>query len=88
MGQEYYAIVESAHFALFWNGEQLDWFWPGRGIRQGDDMSPYVSVFYVERLSQIIYKELVGGSWKGIKISRNNPLLSHMFFAVYVVLFM
>lgn len=50
-------------------------------------MSPYIFFLCVERLSHLIYMELTGGSWIGIKLYRNGHVLSHLFFANDMVLF-
>lgn len=79
--------VETPLLSILWEGEQTDFFKPGRGIRQGDPISPYLFVLCIERLSHIILKEVDKGNWKGIKVSRNGPTLSHLFFADDMVLF-
>lgn len=65
------ACVESARLSLIWEGEKSSYFEPGRGIRQGDSISPYLFVLCIERLSHIICKEVWDGRWKGIKLSKN-----------------
>lgn len=53
--------VESSCMVLLWNEEKLDWFCPGRGIRQSDALSPYLFALCMERLSHVIYKEVLEG---------------------------
>lgn len=36
--------VETYRLSVPWNGEQMDWLKPGRGIIQGDSLSPYLFV--------------------------------------------
>ncbi|KAH9673337.1 reverse transcriptase domain-containing protein [Citrus sinensis] len=43
--------VTSARMSILWNGEATAEFVPGRGIRQGDPLSPYIFVLCIERLS-------------------------------------
>ncbi|MDV3200005.1 MAG: reverse transcriptase domain-containing protein, partial [Candidatus Phytoplasma australasiaticum] len=81
------ACVESPRMRVLWNGKQLDQIVPSRGIRQGDSISPYLFVLCMERLSHIIKEEVSKGKWKGIRLSRYGPLLTHLFFADDLVLF-
>lgn len=79
--------VESSHLSILWEWDQTEFFKPGRGIRQGDPVSPYLFVLCMVRLSHIIYKAVQEVRWKGIKTSRNGPTISHLFFANDMVLF-
>lgn len=78
--------VTSAHLALLWNGQRQEWFYPKRGIRQGDALSPYLFVLCVDRLTHLIKHLAEEGKWKGIKLSRRGPTLTHLFFADDLVL--
>lgn len=79
--------ITTPRLAVLWNGAQLDWIKPERGIRQGDPMSPYMFVLCIERLSHLIKEEAKRGNWKGIKLSRYGPELTHLLFADDMVLF-
>ena len=79
--------VESTRMSINWNGKQLQWFKPSRGIRQGDTIFPYFFVLCMERLSNIIYPVVNTGRWKPIQVLRNGPHLSHLFFADDLLLF-
>lgn len=81
------SCVSNFRTAVLWNGEPLEDFTPQRGLRQGDPLSPYLFVLCMERLSVIINSKVQDGSWKGIKVSRNAPQLSHLFFADDLILF-
>ncbi|MDV3157560.1 MAG: reverse transcriptase family protein, partial [Candidatus Phytoplasma australasiaticum] len=81
------SCVKSSRLALIWNNEQLDWITPSRGIRQGDAISPYLFVLCIERLSHLIRNTVRTGKWKGVKLARHGPVLSHLFFADDMVLF-
>lgn len=81
------SCIESTRMALLWNGERTDWFIPGRGIRQGDSLSPYIFVLCIERLSHMINHSIREGLWKPIKLSRHGPTISHLMFADDMVLF-
>lgn len=72
--------VSSSSLALIWNGKRLPSFAPTRGLRQGDPLSPYLFMICMEKLSHVILNVASDQSWKLIKLSRNGPSLSHLFF--------
>lgn len=79
--------VSSVSTSILWNGEALENFTPGRGLRQGDPLSPYLFVLCMERLSILIENKCETGNWKGLKISRDAVPLTHLFFADDLLLF-
>lgn len=81
------SCITSVKTAILWNGEPLEEFSPGRGIRQGDPLSPYLFVLCMERLSILIDSKCGEGNWKGIKVSRDSVALTHLFFADDLILF-
>ena len=72
---------------ISWNGELSEEFRPTRGVRQEDPLSPYLFVLCMERLSQLIVKEVQDGRWKAIQLGKDGPPISHIFFADNLVLF-
>lgn len=73
--------------SVLWNGQNLDWFTPTRGLRQGDAISPYLFVLCMECLSHLIDKAVQDGRYAPIKVARTIPPLSHLFFADDLLLF-
>ncbi|KAH9734293.1 putative ribonuclease H protein [Citrus sinensis] len=63
-------------------------FRPGRGIRQGDSLSPYIFVLCIERLSHGIIQAVNQGRWKPIRLTRIGTPLCHLFFADDLLLFL
>lgn len=54
---------------------------PGRGLRQGDTLSPYIFIIYTEGLSVLINHATLNGSFHGMKICRTAPSITHLVFA-------
>lgn len=53
--------VQTSRLQILWNGEKLEAFNSSRGLLQGDPMSPYIFVLYMERLSHMITKSVQDG---------------------------
>ena len=79
--------VTSAWMSILWNGEATTEFVPGRGIRQGDPLSPYIFVLCIEWLSHGISHAVREGSWKPIRLAKHGTPLTHLFFADDLLLF-
>ncbi|GAU45877.1 hypothetical protein TSUD_401030, partial [Trifolium subterraneum] len=54
---------------------------PGRGLRQGDPLSPYLFILVAEGLTSLINKAVAQGDLHGVKICRGAPMVSHLLFA-------
>ena len=72
---------------ILWNGEPTNDFHPSRGICQGDPLSPYIFVACMERLSQLIDKQVQMGQWTAIKVCKGGPIISNLLFTDDLVLF-
>ncbi|KAF7833203.1 putative ribonuclease H protein At1g65750 family [Senna tora] len=46
--------IASCSLKILWNGEPTEEFFPTRGIRQGDPISPYIFILCMERLGHCI----------------------------------
>mgnify|MGYP004718178431 CR=1 FL=1 len=71
----------SMTYSFNFNGERVGYVKPSRGIRQGDPLSPYLFLFCSEGLSNLMAKAIEDRQITGLKVSRNGPVLSHLFFA-------
>ncbi|XP_024190144.1 uncharacterized protein LOC112194121 [Rosa chinensis] len=80
-------VVRCTSFQVILNGDLSEKFTAGRGIRQGDPLSPYIFVLCMEKLSHLIQSAIEVGQWKPIKSSQSGPLVSHLFFADDLILF-
>ena len=81
------SCVTSVSFQVLINGQASISFTPSRGIRQGDPLSPYLFLFVLEGLSALIREEERREFWKGLRMGRGGPVLSHLFFADDSLLF-
>lgn len=72
--------VTTVSYEILLNGSPLERFQPCGGLRQGDPLSPFPFVLYMKVLSQNIRRATEEGKFKGIKIARSSPCLSHRFF--------
>lgn len=73
--------VSSVSYSFLINGGPQGRFKPSRGLRQGDPLFPYLFILCTEVLSGMCDKALANGSFPGIKVARNCPLINHLLFA-------
>ena len=79
--------VRSVRYAVRMNGEILEFFYPSRGLRQGDPLSPYLFLYVAEGLSMALDKQCEDGTITPIKVARGSPVISHLLFADDSLLF-
>ncbi|KAK4258521.1 hypothetical protein QN277_004963 [Acacia crassicarpa] len=79
--------VSSVSYNVLWNGSKTEFFTPGRGLRQGDPMSPLLFVLCMDKISHLICDEVESGNWQPIATSRTGPKISHLMFADDLLLF-
>ncbi|KAM6555068.1 hypothetical protein CsatB_015830 [Cannabis sativa] len=79
--------VSTVSYSILLNGKPLKRFKPGRGMRQGDPMSPYLFLLCNEVLSRLLTLEQDRGLLHGIKVARNVPVISHLMFADDTIIF-
>ncbi|MCH80360.1 replication protein A 70 kDa dna-binding subunit, partial [Trifolium medium] len=73
--------VETVDYSVIVNGHMVGPIVPGRGLRQGDPLSPYLFIICAEGLSALIKQAEHKGELHGVKICRNAPIISHLLFA-------
>ncbi|KAK9988994.1 hypothetical protein SO802_029233 [Lithocarpus litseifolius] len=79
--------VTSASYTVLINGEPRGFISPSRGIKQGDPLSPYLFLFCVEGLSNLLRRAVATQNIQGIKSCRNGVAISHLLFADDSLLF-
>jgi len=72
--------VETVDYSVLVNGNATSRIISGRGLRQGDPLSPYLFIICVEGLSALIRKAEARGEINGVKICNNAPIISHLLF--------
>lgn len=70
-----------------WNGAGGDTFYPKKGLRQGDPISPYLFVLCIDKSSHLILEKVNKGNWESLKVGRKDPSKSHLMFAEDLLLF-
>ena len=63
------------------NGDVKEYVIPGRGIRQGDPLSPYLFLLCSEGFSSLLRQAAGNKRISGMRICRQGPSLTHLFFA-------
>lgn len=73
--------VSSTHYSVLLDNSSSGMVFPGRGLRKGDHLSPYLYILCTGGLSSLIKNSLGSGHLHGIKICRGAPIVSHLLFA-------
>ena len=74
-------IICIATYLVLINGESKGFVTPTRGIKQGDPLSSYQFLFYVEGLSTMIRKVEGARHLQGVLSGNGGVHLSHLLFA-------
>lgn len=69
------------NYLVLVNGKQVGPVISGRGLRQGDPLSPYLFIICAEGLSSLIRDVESRGQLTGTKVCRRAPSVSHLLFA-------
>lgn len=73
--------VTTVSYEVVFNGMSVGPIIPKRGLRQGDPLSPYLFLFCVEGLSNLLDSAGGEGQIQGCRISPSAPEITHLLFA-------
>nr|XP_023887012.1 uncharacterized protein LOC111999127 [Quercus suber] len=79
--------ITSISYSLLINGEAYGNIMPSRGLRQGDLLSSYLFLLFVDGLSSLISKAAINQLMSGLSICRGCPKITHLFFVNDSLLF-
>lgn len=71
--------ISSTSISLLWNGSKTPNFSPVCGLRQGDPLSPYLFVLWMERLGGMIDAAVRDRNWLPLHQTKDGPRLSPLF---------
>ena len=81
------ACIITPSISILFNGNPCKPFKMGRGLRQGDPMSPFLFVLMTELLNWLLMKALSLGLFKGLQVGTKNATVIHLQFANDTLLF-
>ncbi|XP_042939531.1 uncharacterized protein LOC122274569 [Carya illinoinensis] len=79
--------ISNAHFSIVMNGVLKGFFKSGRGLRQGDPISPYLFIMVKEILSRLLKAKFEEKKIGVFVQPRGTPLISHLLYADDIVIF-
>jgi hypothetical protein len=79
--------VKTVQFSILINGKTSQQFYPQRGLRQGDPLSPYLFIICANVFSNLITKAQQGKAIHGVKVAHGAPEISHLLFVDDSLLF-
>ncbi|KAH1032636.1 hypothetical protein J1N35_044810 [Gossypium stocksii] len=77
----------SVSYIVNFNGSSSEKFFPQRGLRQGDPLSPYLFLICTEGFSALLNSAAQTGKLRGVKVCRESPVVNHLFFADDSIIF-
>lgn len=79
--------LSTASISVLVNGAPTKEFKMQKGVRQGDPLSPFLFIIAAESLNCLFQEAVSLGSLKGLKVSDEDPVLTHLQFADDTLIF-
>jgi hypothetical protein len=79
--------ITTSSFSILLDRAPYGKFFPSRGLRQGDPLSPFLFILGSEIMLRLMAREENLGLLYGIKMARSCPPISHLLFADDVLIF-
>ena len=74
------SCVQYVSYSILLNGQHVGNIHLGRGLHQGNPLSPYLFLLCAMGLQCLIQKAEASGDIKGVAICRNGPRIFYLFF--------
>ena len=81
------SCITTSRISIIFNGCPCKPFRMGRGLRQGDPLSPFLFVLVTEVLNRVLIRAAEVGLFKGLQIGSHRETLTHLQFADDTLLF-
>ncbi|XP_071715249.1 uncharacterized mitochondrial protein AtMg01250-like [Rutidosis leptorrhynchoides] len=75
------SCLKAASISILVNGSPTKEFKLGRGVRQGDPLSPFLFIIAAEGLNWLTKSTISNNLYSGVKIGKNNVPISHLQYA-------
>lgn len=79
--------VSTVSYSFLLNGKQFGALQPGRGLRQGDPLSPYLFICCTEAFIRLVENSVNQGRLHGVRVAPYAPVISNLCFADDTILF-
>jgi hypothetical protein len=88
LGANDYVMCKSIWFSVKLNGVISELFSPSRGLWQGDPLSPYLFLYYVEGFSALLRQAQAEAQIEGVSFGSEGPTITHLLCADDSVVFL
>ena len=79
--------VTTVTSSILVNGSRIEQFFPTRGLRQGNPLSPYLFIICQKVLSRLFEQQFSLGNISGVRMNVLGPAITHVMFADDLMIF-